>query len=255
MYAKKSLGQNFLNSQAVIKDIVKAASLQEGDLTLEIGPGKGILTRGLLKAGAKVIAIEKDDRLIPILAEKFTEEIKSGQLAIIHGDILEPKTWAAQISGLKKYKLVANIPYYITGQILRLFLEAENQPESMVLMLQKEVAKRIVAADQKESILSISVKIFGEPKYVKTVPAKYFSPAPKVDSAILQITQINKDKLGTISVEKFFETLKKGFAQKRKFLKSNLKCDQAVFEKCGLDPKVRAEDINLDQWRCLAKNI
>ncbi len=240
--AKKSLGQNFLKSKAAVQQILKAAELSKGDTVLEVGPGKGVLTEGLLESGANVIAIEKDDRLIEFLNEKFQNEISSGQLKIINQDILD---FDPSILAKTPYKLVANIPYYITGVLLRKFLENNTQPERMVLMLQKEVAKRIVASDKKESILSISVKAYGTPKYIGTVPARYFSPAPKVDSAILQISNISK-KLFTknsITEEKFFEILKTGFAHKRKLLKGNL-----GYQPENVAQLARAEDITLETW-------
>ncbi|HPY12875.1 MAG TPA: 16S rRNA (adenine(1518)-N(6)/adenine(1519)-N(6))-dimethyltransferase RsmA, partial [Candidatus Paceibacterota bacterium] len=195
MKAKKSLGQNWLKSETAIQEIIKTADLNERELVLEIGPGQGKLTEALLSVGATVVAIEKDDRLIEVLTEKFAAEIKVGRFILIHDDILN-LDFSSLFSSLKtnrrkliaSYCLVANIPYYLTGQIIRKFLSQEKiQPTKMVLMLQKEVAKRIVAGDGKESLLSLSVKAYGEPKYIKTVPAGAFVPKPKVDSAILLI--------------------------------------------------------------------
>lgn len=242
--AKKSLGQNFLSSTAIIADIIRAGGVGAGDTVLEVGPGKGVLTEGLLSAGAKVIAVEKDDRLMELLETKFAEEIKNKKLTLVHADILEIDP---PIKG--EYKLLANIPYYITGQLFRKFLEeAKIQPSRMVLMLQKEVAQRIVAREGKESILSLSVKAYGTPKYIKTVPAKYFSPAPKVDSAILAVENISRKLFSLVPEKKFFELIKQGFAQKRKMLRSNLKCPQVIFDQCGLDEKIRAEDLKLGDW-------
>ena len=257
--AKKSLGQNFLKSKAAVQQILTAAHLSPGDTILEVGPGKGVLTEGLLESGARVIAIEKDDRLIEFLNDKFEEQIKRGQLEIVHQDILDfnndDETGKKLLK--KSYKLVANIPYYITGALLRKFLESSNQPERMVLMLQKEVAKRIVANDKKESLLSISVKAYGEPKYIATVPARYFSPAPKVDSAILQISNISKKFFteNKISEEKFFRILKSGFAHKRKVLIKNLNTTPEIFQKINLSPKIRAENLSLKEWQHLQTKL
>ena len=205
MQAKKSLGQHFLKSQKAIETMVKTSGAQTGDLVLEIGPGMGVLTEALLQAGASVVAVEKDDLLIPVLEEKFEKEIKSGQLKLIHDDILNFDVSKVPFGGselprgtLDTYKLVANIPYYITGQIIRIFLEAENQPESMTLLVQKEVAERIVARDEKESLLSLSVKAYGTPKYVEKVPRGAFAPAPNVDSAIIHISNISKNNFRKI---------------------------------------------------------
>lgn len=261
--AKKSLGQNWLKSKSALLDIIKASELQPGDWVLEIGPGQGALTKELLTVSCKVMAIEKDDRLIKFLQEKFTKEINNGDLTLIHNDVLEfnfSETW--KITGAP-YKLIANIPYYITGQVIKKFLsEEELQPSLMVLMVQKEVARRIVANDKKESILSMSVKVYGEPKYIKTIPAGAFEPKPNVDSAILQIKNISRDFFlpqndteEKINEEDFFEILKKGFSQKRKLLKGNLGVKESVFTTCGQPLNARAEDITLSSWRCLIKEI
>lgn len=283
IHAKKSLGQNFLNSKAIARDIVRAAEIYggvyggatsikpskntdnmevappySGDTVLEIGPGKGFLTVELLASGARVIAVEKDDRMIPLLSEKFAEEIARGQFTLIHGDILkfDPKTYRLKAND---YKLIANIPYYLTGQIIRSFLEAELKPERMILMVQKEVATRIVARDKKESILSIAVKAYGTPKLIKKVPARYFTPAPKVDSAILAITNISGKNFPDKSAEKvFFEIVRAGFAHKRKMLTGNLKATlggrtSEILNGVGVAENARAEELFVDQWLSLAR--
>ncbi|MEI6345654.1 MAG: 16S rRNA (adenine(1518)-N(6)/adenine(1519)-N(6))-dimethyltransferase RsmA [bacterium] len=264
--AKKSLGQNFLKSKEAVRDIVSAADIQPGDNILEIGPGKGVLTEALLaklSSGGRLIAIEKDDRMIPLLREAFAGSLASGKLILIHGDILEMTLEKLAECGLREgqYKIIANIPYYITGQLLRMFLESAYQPSKMVLMLQKEVAQRIVARDGKESILSISVKAYGTPKYIAKVPAKYFSPEPKVDSAILLIDKISKqfflDRLLTETA--FFEVVKKGFSHKRKILASNLEIPAEkraeTLATLGLGEKVRAEEVTLEHWGKLCAMI
>lgn len=267
IHAKKSLGQNFLKSKAAVREILESADLSKDDIILEVGPGKGVLTESLLQSGARVLAIEKDGRLIEFLNEKFLSEIKSGQLVLINGDILDFESDKYKINNekllLKPYKLIANIPYYITGALIRKFLESNNQPTQMVLMLQKEVAKRIVASDRKESLLSISVKVYGKPKYVATVPARYFAPAPKVDSAILQISDITKKFFteNNISEEKFFELLHAGFAHKRKMVIRNLEAvcpkDQLskIFSDLKISPKSRGEDLSLETWKLILTNL
>jgi 16S rRNA (adenine1518-N6/adenine1519-N6)-dimethyltransferase len=157
--AKKSLGQHFLRSASAIRAIVSAGEVTEKDTVLEIGPGEGVLTLALLNTGAKVIAVEFDHSLIPILSERFSAEISSGQLTLIEKDILlfNPASCQLKASG---YKLVANIPYYITGAIFEKFLTEKTPPSCLVVLIQKEVATRIVARDHKESILSVSVKAF-----------------------------------------------------------------------------------------------
>lgn len=195
MKAKKSLGQNFLKSEIALKKIVEAGEIksdlpaQAGDVILEIGPGKGALTKKLLEKAGLVIAVEKDYELFGFLKMKFEKEIADKKLILINEDILE---FDCVRQDLTQYKIIANIPYNITGAILKKFLTEKNQPTLMVLMVQHEVAKRIMASDKKESLLSISVKAYGEPKMIMKVPARYFSPAPKVDSAIILIKNISR---------------------------------------------------------------
>ncbi len=253
--AKKSLGQHFLSSPSALAKIIEAANLKKGELVLEIGPGTGILTQALLAAGAKIIAVEKDDRAIEVLNEKFAESVAAGDLKIISGDILE--TDRAKIGLVDtKYSVVANIPYYITGAILELFLEHAPRPDRMVLLVQKEVADRIVARDAKESILSVSVKAFGTPKIFAKVPRGAFVPPPNVDSAILSIENITASRFTEkgLEIRRFFNLVKAGFAHKRKFLKSNLEKvlpkDEidSIWQKNGLSQKIRAEDLMLEQW-------
>ncbi|MDD4989471.1 MAG: 16S rRNA (adenine(1518)-N(6)/adenine(1519)-N(6))-dimethyltransferase RsmA [Candidatus Pacebacteria bacterium] len=256
--AKKSLGQNFLNSKPALEKIVASAYLSSADTVLEVGPGKGALTELLLAKAGKVIAVEKDDRLIPFLKEKFKQEISFGDFLLVHGDILEFNP-ASQNLSQNSYKLVANIPYYITGIFIRKFLSEVAQPSTMVLMLQKEVAERIVARDGKESILSMSVKAYGTPKIIGIVKAGSFTPSPAVDSAILAIESISKDFFKGFSEDTFFELLKAGFSSKRKQMLGNLKKIEKIptgflpelFQKVGIELNARAEDITLLQWKKL----
>ncbi|MDP9249213.1 MAG: 16S rRNA (adenine(1518)-N(6)/adenine(1519)-N(6))-dimethyltransferase RsmA [bacterium] len=243
MRAKKSLGQNFLKSEAALQKIIGAGEIGPDDTILEIGPGKGALTERLLIHAGKVIAVEKDRELVEFLQNKFKEEVSAGKLVLINEDILN-------FTAKQKYKIIANIPYNITGAILKKFLTSENQPERMVLMVQHEVAQRIIARDGKESILSISVKAYGHPKILMKVPARYFSPAPKVDSAIIAITDISREffERKNVAEEKFWEIVKKGFAHKRKKLSSNLR-ELVPLEKTTTLPKnARAEDLKLEDW-------
>ncbi len=260
--AKKSLGQNFLKSKAALASIVDTADINASDIVIEVGPGKGVLTERLLMLSGKVIAIEKDRNLALLLREKFAKEISEKKLDLIEGDILEFDTHVLSFYKNFPYKVVANIPYYITGAILRLFLESDNKPKQMVLLVQKEVADRIVARDGKESILSLSVKAFGNPKYIEKVPKKYFSPVPKVDSAIISISDISKDHLGKLASSDFFNVVKAGFAHKRKFAISNLgKSDWSSellknsFEKVDISLKSRAEDISFEKWLSLVQEL
>jgi len=294
MKAKKSLGQNFLKSEVALRQIIEAGEIKPDDIVLEIGPGKGALTEKLLEKANTVVAVEKDYELIFFLKEKFAEQIKSGILILIQGDILEfnisetvlkntlevrsadfslrgvsqadgPRGNAPRARGdsdparkesvdLERYKIIANIPYNITGAILKKFLTEKNQPEMMVLMVQHEVATRILARNGKESILSVSVKAYGEPKMVAKVDKRYFSPAPKVNSAIIAIKNISRQtfKENEVDEEKFWEIVKKGFAHKRKKLSGNLK---DICQKESLIPYAnkRAEDLTLEDWIVLSR--
>ncbi len=261
MRAKKSLGQNFLTSKAVLRDIISASDISDTDVVLEIGPGKGFLTSEILQRSARVVAVEKDDVLVEFLKEKFENEIKTKKLILINEDILDfqPEKYKLENS---KYKLIANIPYYLTGQIFRIFLESNFQPSKIVLMVQKEVAERVVARDGKESILSVSVKAYGVPHYIKKVSAKYFSPKPKVDSAVILIDKISKKFFSdSLKEQDFFKLIKTGFAFKRKVLLNNLSKTYEkqkvveVFDVCGIPQKERAEKLEIKDWVCLLKNL
>ncbi len=256
--AKKSLGQNFLHAPNVIAAMVHAGGVTADSTVLEVGPGKGALTSKLLETGAKVIAVEKDDRAIPFLQEKFSSEIRSNQLEIIHGDVLEFNENNFDVLRGKNgegYVLIANIPYYITGEFMRKFLESNNPPKKMVVMVQKEVAKRIV--DEKESILSISVKVYGTAKYVTTVSRKLFRPIPNVDSAVILIENISKKFFidSKIDEKVFFDVLKAGFAHKRKVVIRNLEDKipkntlENTWEKNNLPKDIRAENLNVEMWK------
>ncbi len=234
-----------MRSLSYLNAIADAADIKAGDTVLEVGPGEGTLTAVLLERGARVIAVEKDSRLIPVLKEKFTGK----KFELIEGDALEfdPSGYGLVASG---YKVVGNIPYYITGALLKKFLSGDAQPSTLVFLIQKEVAERI-ARSKKESILSLSVKAYGEPKYVKTVPRGAFAPAPNVDSAILLVANVSRQNFTNKQhEEKFFELVKTGFGQKRKLLKSNLK--QLLGEKTAVLGTLRAEEVPLAEWLELA---
>ena len=252
--AQKLLGQHFLRSARVLRQIIAAADLQSGETVLEVGPGRGILPNALLATGARVVAVEKDRRLIPLLAEKFAAATSSGQLQLVEADI---RDLGLSSVGLKNnsYSIVANLPYYLTGQFLRQFLTAAIKPNKMVIMVQAEVAKRIIAADGRESLLSLSVKVYGQPRLVATVPAGSFSPPPKVDSAIIKIENITDKLLHEVGGKHFFDLISRGFAHKRKLLKSNLACSEEILLAGGVGPQARAEELKLEQWLCLAQKI
>lgn len=272
--AKKSLGQNFLNSNTYKRLIVETSQIKAGDIILEVGPGKGALSELILtkveQLGGLYIAVEKDDKLFEYLSEKFATQIEKGIFVLIHGDILDEhiQNEIYKKIGNKAYKIIANIPYYITGEIIRLFLTTKQQPESMTLLVQKEVAERINARSRGkeigESILSLSVKVFGNVKYIETVKAKNFSPQPKVDSAIIFMNNISRKFFGddqTLYAEKekaFFEIVKAGFAHKRKKLFSNLvekgyekEAVRNIFQNENISLDIRAEKLALNDWKKL----
>jgi len=258
--AKKSLGQNFLITPRVVQAIVSAGDLHENETVIEIGPGKGVLTRALLDSGATVKAIEKDDRLIPLLQEEFKKEIREKRLELIHQDVMELDTDTLEEAVAGNYKVIANIPYYITGALIRTFLSAKKKPALMVLMVQKEVANRIIARDGKESLLSLSVKAYARPELVMNVSRGNFFPIPNVDSAVIRLTEIKSPFTDKTHEDRFFEIIKAGFAQKRKKLSSNLtavmpkEAIKNAFETLGLGENARAEDIELAVWIKIAKN-
>lgn len=272
------LGQHFLKAKWAARALAYAVGISSGDTVLEIGPGKGALTRELLvlakETGARVVAIEKDEALVVHLQETFRDEIGAGLLTVYSADIRDvnsdkPDQIGRYIALSGPYVVAANIPYYITGEIIRQFLTAEEQPRAMALLVQKEVAQRIVS--KKESLLSLSVKAYGVPKIVMKVPRGNFSPPPNVDSAILLVENISRDFFAPVKSQgdhgagvdekKFFEILHAGFKSKRKFLLSNLagtfrrESVAQAFTLCEISPKARAEDIALDTWRRLAQQL
>ncbi len=267
------LGQHFLTRPEIAGWVADAVALSSEDTVLEVGPGHGILTRELLKRAGKVVAVEKDPALAIELRTTFAADIETGKLVLLEEDIrsFDPSTHASLLG--TRYSLVANIPYYITGLIIRMFLTTEHQPHSMALLVQKEVVERIVvkkskpfdSTQGKESLLSLSVKAYGTPRYVKTVKAGSFSPPPKVDSAILAIENISRSAFADKAhEERFFTLLRAGFAQKRKLLASNLapvikgvkppqeKGLNPFYSACGIEKKARAEELTVAQWLCLA---
>lgn len=260
---KKSLGQHFLNSGVVPEWLSDAGEVKAGDQVVEIGPGTGALTTALLTRGARVIALEADHRAIDVLTERFQAEIAQGQLTVEHRDV---RRFDLSSLGLEDhgFKVVANIPYYLTGQLFRTFLAGTIQPSLLVFLVQKEVGKRATASldrGEKESLLSLSIKAFGRPEYVKSVGKGHFSPPPKVDSGIVKVSDINRRHFKNLSPEMFFSLLHLGFGSKRKQLLGNLAKEYersaliAVFSTIGIATDVRAEDLPLETWLELAKNL
>lgn len=291
--SKKSLGQHFLRSKEALQKIIKTADIKSGETVLEIGPGEGVLTEALLLAGARVVAVETDRRCVEKLEERLTDAIKAKKLLLISGDIRNEKVqqelfteeWTTTPrSGLSKprpdlsplgnrpYKLVANIPYYLTGMLFRLFLEKLSQPSTLVFLVQKEVAEQIVGRPNpakrdgqagKESILSLAVKVFGTPTFIAKVKREAFSPPPKVDSAIIAVSNISRARLTDITSEEYFRVVKTGLGAKRKMLLGNLARGLKIpkeklveiFKKLDIDEYTRGEDVPVGKWIALAQEI
>lgn len=246
----KHLGQNFLTDKDVLKKIIDAADLPAGrqglkssDIILEIGPGTGILTLELAKRVKQVIAVEKDKRMCEVLKNELNvRNVRNVQ--IVNEDVLK----IFNEFSMTNYKIVANIPYYLTSPLIRKFLEAENKPSLIVLMVQKEVAERICAQPGDMSLLSIAVQFYAEPKIIAYVSKNSFYPVPKVDSAILKIEPRMNANLGPNERELFFKLVKQGFSAKRKMLKNNLKIDGEILEQINLNPKIRPEGLSVGDW-------
>lgn len=256
---KKGLGQNFLTDQTAVTKIVEAAGLDGADTVVEVGPGPGVLTPALCERAGRVIAVELDERMIPLLRQ-VTERFDN--LEIRQADILETDSATFPES----YKVVANVPYYITSAIIKHFLESENRPSEMVLTVQAEVAERIVANPPKLSILAVSVQLYGKPEIVGRIPASAFAPPPEIDSAVLRIADIGhglEQALGDVSEAEFFKTVRAGFAEKRKQLHNSLarnlhlSHDEAsrALQAAGIEPSRRAETVTVPEWIALTRAI
>jgi 16S rRNA (adenine1518-N6/adenine1519-N6)-dimethyltransferase len=287
------LGQNFLRDKAVLDRIIQSANLSAGDFVLEVGPGEGVLTKELARVAKKVLAVEIDKNLALKLASRLRGNDK---VEIINADILEinlpelirnlrpeiihkltgnisplPSPVSSTRHPLPKgeeeipsYKVVANIPYYITSPIIRLFLETKYPPTEMLLMVQKEVAERICAKAGKLSILALSVQYYADAELLFTVPRMAFEPVPEVDSAVIRITRHNKPayaEASTSEVKKFFRIVKAGFSAKRKTLVNNLstslQLEKSLLEEklkqIGISQNQRAQELALKDWKKLVE--
>jgi 16S rRNA (adenine1518-N6/adenine1519-N6)-dimethyltransferase len=251
MRPNKAFGQNFLIDRAVLEQIVAAAELDATEQVLEVGAGTGVLTRELAKQARRVVAVELERDMLALLAETTTGypnvEILARNLLY-----LNPQ----DVFGTEPYKLVANLPYYITAPTFRHFLESTNPPRLFVVMVQYEVAKRMVAAPGNLSLLGISVQFYGKPRIIAHVPATAFFPAPKVDSAILCLDVYEKPPLTLRERDTFFRLVQAGFSEKRKQVHNSLasglhrKDDEirAWLAATGIDAKRRAETLSIEEW-------
>jgi len=244
-HAKKSFGQNFLKDKEVLGQIIQKSGINQEDLVLEIGPGPGFLTEKLLEVAKEVVAVEVDRDLVKVLENKFREV---ENFTLINEDILKFKP------DFSSYKIVANIPYNITGRILRYFLEeVENKPKSMTLMVQKEVAAKIVEKEPNHNLLSLSVQVFANPTLVLDVNRDFFNPVPDVDSAVLHIELLQKPLIKDTKL--FFELIRKAFQGKRKILKNTLQLEPDVFLKAKIEPTKRPEDLSISDWNNLIESL
>jgi len=261
--ARKGLGQHFLVDDDVLQLITSAAELAPADIIMEIGPGLGVLTRELAKKAGLVVAIELDNRLAAILKQTLDS---FGNVAVINEDILQVEPAAllqeqearflSTITSRLDYKVVANLPYYITSPVLRRFLETQVKPRIMVVMVQREVAEVIAAEPGRMSVLSISVQLYGKPEIIDYVPARCFYPVPEVDSAILRIDLYPRPAVDVTDKESFFELVHAGFSASRKqivnSLAQGLRLPKAealsLLGRGGIDPQRRAETLALEEW-------
>jgi 16S rRNA (adenine1518-N6/adenine1519-N6)-dimethyltransferase len=258
---KKSLGQNFLFDPVILDRIVAAGEVTANDVVLEIGPGAGSLTRCLAESAKEVIAVELDDRLIPILQYTLADHPNA---TIIHGDILKTSEVfkTSEVSTSEAYKVIANIPYYLTSAIIRHLLESKTKPSLIVLTVQREVAERLCAKPPEMSVLAVSVQVYGEPRIVGNIPARAFYPKPDVDSAIVRIDLFSNSPFAdSDATDQFFSIVKAGFSQKRKKLKnalaSGLKIKMEEVEEmlssAGIDSNRRAETLTVEEWKKLTR--
>jgi len=254
--ARKRLGQHFLIDGKVLKQILSAAEISPQDVIVEVGPGLGIMTAELARRAGWVIAVELDDNLAALLKQTLAS---FKNVAIINEDILkiDPASLLAKPEiPSAKYKVVANLPYYITSPVLRHFLEASVKPERMIVMVQKEVAHQVIAKPGERSVLTIAVQFYGKPSIVSYVPARAFYPAPEVDSAILRVDVYSQPPVPVTDEKSFFELVRAGFAAPRKQIANSLAQGSGLpkdevrllLEKSSIAPQRRAETLTLEEW-------
>jgi len=250
--AKKGLGQHFLIDEKALETIVIAAELSPEDIVIEVGPGLGVLTIELARRAGKVIAVELDTKLASLLKRRLAS---LPNVNIVNADIL--KVSPTQLLGEENnYKVVANLPYYVTSPILRYFVEASPKPSSMVVMVQKEVGIAIAASLGKMSLLAVSLQVYSKPKIISYVSSQSFYPPPKVDSAIVRFDLFPEPAVKIADIDGFFEVVRCGFSSPRKQLRNSLAHGLEVkpaevgllLEKARIEPQRRAETLSLEEW-------
>jgi len=252
---RKRLGQHFLVDGRALDRIVASAELTPDDAVLEIGAGLGTLTLALAAAAGRVVAVEVDPRLVEVLEERLSA---AENVRLVHGDILafDP----ADLMEGQPYKVVANLPYGITAAVLRHLLEARLPPERMVVTVQREVAERIVARRGRMSLLAVSVQFYGRPEILFRLKPGAFYPPPAVESAVVRIDRHARPPVPVKDVEWFFRVVRAGFSQPRKQLRNSLAAGlgieaseaRSALQRAGLDPRLRAERLGLEEWARLA---
>ncbi len=268
---KKSLGQNLLVDTTHLARIAVAAELTKEDTVLEIGPGLGALTHQLAERAGRVVAVELDQRLIPVLREQFADQ---PHVSFVHGDILElspaaliqpqlpQKTGAA--SDATEYKVVANLPYYITSAVIRHILEhPDSRPTLAVLLVQREVAQRIVALPGDMSLLAVSVQFYARPRVLHSVPAGAFLPAPKVDSSVVRLDLHQRPAVPDVDPTQFFRIVRAGFGQRRKQLRNSLSAGLSCKKEdadlwlnaAGVEPSRRPQTLSIAEWGELTRQV
>lgn len=253
---RKSLGQNFLHDPNALEKIVTTAELMPTDTVVEIGPGTGALTTVLARTAKHVIAIEVDERLKPILSETLAPY---DNVYVLYEDVL--KVDLLSVVGPKDFVVVANVPYYITSQILRHLLDAHRRPRRIVLTVQLEVAERVTARPDDMSLLAVSVQFYGKPTLVSKLNPAVFWPRPEVASALLRIDTYDTPPVKVPDSDTFFKVVRAGFSQKRKQLKNSLSsglglttaAGSALLEAAGIDVTRRAETLSLEEWAALSR--
>ena len=251
MRPNKAFGQNFLVDRAILQRIIEAAEIEPNDQVLEVGAGTGVLTRELAKHARRVVAVELERDMLALLA-KTTGEFRNVELLARNLLYLDPQ----EVFEQEPYKLVANLPYYITAPTFRHFLESGNAPSLLVVMVQYEVAQRIVAGPGDLSLLGVSIQFYGQPKIIAHVPARAFYPAPKVDSAILRVDLRKQVPLTPEQRDSFFRLVQAGFAERRKQLHNSLTHHlhqkneevRASLTAANIDPSRRAETLSIEDW-------